>query len=195
LEWLRLEHPDQNKEHTGLSLIRFYARVDTRDRPVYPRTGSVFNLDLELGFDVLMGKEEYQKGQLLFRNHLPLWGDLQLITALRIGISANLLPPSEKFSMGGSRSMYGYRLFELEGDKLLNANIGLQLKLPLHFYVAGRFDFGNVWGRWNQMRADDLLCGYGFSLENDSFLGPLIFSFGRSGKAANRFYLVLVFEF
>ncbi len=195
LSRLRMEHPDQRKEHTGFTSLGLFAQVDTRDRPVFPGRGSLFDINLDFAFEILGGEESYQKGWIRWKGIFPITGFMQFIPALKTGISANPLPPSEKFYMGGSRTLYGYKMFELEGDKLFNSNIELRFKLPYNFYLSGRFDSGNVWGNWDEVRIDDLLAGYGLELAYDSYLGPLSFSYGRNDLGRDRFYLNLGYDF
>jgi NTE family protein len=192
---LRIEHPDRRVEHTGITALSLASRVDTRDRAVFPTLGSLFNLDLEFAMELLWGEESYQKGELFWSGYIPVASFINIIPRIRIGISANLLPPTEKFYMGGSQDFYGYRIFELVGDKLFNGNYELRLKLPYRFYVSGRFDVGNVWGNWSEVRIDDLLYGYGFRLSYDSYLGPFSISYGRNNIGHDQFYLDLGYDF
>lgn len=192
---LRIEHPDRRVEHTGITSFSIASRVDTRDRAVFPTLGSLFNLDLEFAMDILWGEESFQKGELYWRANIPVISFTNMIPRMRIGISANPLPPTEKFYMGGSRDFFGYRVFELEGDKLFNGSYELRFRLPYRFYVSGRFDVGNVWGNWNQIRMDDLLYGYGIRLSYDSYLGPFSISYGRNNINHDQFYLDLGYDF
>jgi NTE family protein len=195
IENIRLEYPDQRVEHTGLTALGLSSRIDTRNRAVFPSRGSIFNLDLEFAFELLWGDKTYQKGEFYWKVYFPLLSFAHFIPSARFGLSANPLPPSEKHIMGGSRTFYGYHSYELEGDKLFCGNYELRFKLPYRFYLSGRLDIGNVWSNWDEIRIDDLLCSYGVAISNDSWLGPLSLSYGRTFKARDRFYLDLGYDF
>ncbi len=192
---VRLEHVNRTVTHTGITYLALGSRVDTRDRFVFPSKGSHFNIRLEFAFDLLWGEENYQKGEINWKGYYPITSFMHLVPALRLSISANPLPVSEKFYMGGSSSLYGFRQFELEGDKLLNSNLGLRFKLPYRFYITSRFDMGNVWINWDEVRIDDLLHGYGLMISYDSYVGPLSISYGRSNFGHDRYYLSLGYDF
>ncbi|MBD3218944.1 MAG: BamA/TamA family outer membrane protein [candidate division Zixibacteria bacterium] len=192
---IRIEHTDQRVNHTGITHLALSSRVDTRDRSVFTTSGSRFHIRLEFAFDLLWGEENYQKGVIDWIGFYPVTNFMHLIPALSLSISANPLPPSEKFYMGGSRTLYGYREFELEGDKLFNGNLGVRFKLPYHFYISSRFDLGNVWVNWDEVRIDDLLHGYGLMISYDSYLGPLSISYGRNNYGHDRYYLNLGYDF
>ena len=192
---IRLEHPDQRVEHTGVTALEFTTQVDTRDRPVFHTLGSLFKADLQVAMEILWGEQEFQKGELYYQGCFPLVDFIHLIPTVRIGFSANVLPPSEKFYLGGNRSLYGYRTYELEGDKLFNANYSVRFKLPYRFYVSTRYDIANLWSNWDEIRFDDLLSGYGVAIEYDSYLGPLSISYGKAVGGKDRFYLNLGYEF
>jgi outer membrane protein assembly factor BamA len=74
-------------------------------------------------------------------------------------------------------------------------NQEIRLRLPWKFYFSMRADFGNVWDNWGEIRVDDLLFSYGFALQNDSYLGPLSISYGRTDDGADRFYLDFGYDF
>jgi outer membrane protein assembly factor BamA len=195
LSRLRLEYPDGGKVHTGIASIQFLSRIDTRNRPVFAERGSVFNLNLEFAFKFIGGEEEYQKGTIYWKSIIAPKRFIQFIPTFRFGMSANTLPPSEKFYMGGSRNLYGYRLFQYYGDKQFLTNQEIRLRLPWKFYFSMRADLGNVWDNWGEIRVDDLLFSYGFALQNDSYLGPLSISYGRTDDGADRFYLDFGYDF
>ncbi len=195
IENIRLEYPDQSVEHTGLTALGLSTRIDTRDRAVFPSRGSIFNLNLEFAFELLGGDKTYQKGEFYWKVYFPLLSFAHFIPSARFGLSANPLPPSEKHIMGGSRTFYGYHSYQLEGDKLFCGNYELRFKLPYRFYLSGRLDIGNVWSNWDEINIDDLLYSYGVAISNDSWLGPLSISYGRTFKGRDRFYLDLGYDF
>ena len=192
---IRLEYPDQRVVHTGITALELTTQVDTRDRPVFPTSGSLFKADLQIAMEILWGEEEFQKGELYYQGTFPLTDFMHFIPSVRIGISANDLPPSEKFYLGGSRNLYGYRAYELEEDKLFNANFNIRFKLPYRFYLSTRYDIANLWSNWNEIRSDDLLNGYGLAVEYDSYVGPLSIAYGKAAGGKDRFYLNLGYEF
>lgn len=195
VENVRLEYPDQRVEHTSLTMLGLSSRIDTRNRAVFPSSGSIFNLNLEFAFELLWGDETYQKGDFYWKVYLSLLDFLRFIPSVRMGLSANPLPPSEKYILGGSRTFYGYHSYELEGDKLICGNYEIQLKLPYRFYLSGRLDIGNIWSSWREIRLDDLLYGFGVAISNDSWLGPLSISYGRTDTGRDRYYLDLGYDF
>jgi NTE family protein len=195
LSWIRLENPDRSVDHTGVTKVKISSKVDTRDKHVFPLQGSILDLNLEFAFEIFGGKEVYQRGEFLWKTYIPVFNFLHLIPSATFGLSDNPLPPSEKFYIGGYRSLFGFRAFELEGDKLFNGNLELRFKFPYKFYISPRFDIGNVWSTWNQVAIRDLIYGYGISIAYDSYLGPLILSYGRNERGNDRFYLDLGYDF
>ena len=114
---------------------------------------------------------------------------------ITVGLSNDGLPASERFYLGGIQSLYGYRGEALSGDKCLLLNQEFRLRLPLRFYASARWDIGDVYNHFDQLKLKNLRQGLGGALSLDTPIGPFELAYGRTNKGGERWYFSAGFEF
>lgn len=158
--------------------VRLAAERDLRDSPFLTTRGSIQNLVFEVAGGPLRGTSSFAKGEFVSSWYTPLRGNAVLAARVRAGAidpfgrppaftpstgvdpQVARVPLEDRFRIGGVNSIRGYNDNAVPpggGLALLQANVELRLPvagpLGLEFYV----DAGNVWARFEQIRADAFL--------------------------------------
>jgi len=107
---------------TGISLTQVISR-DSRDAPEFPTTGSVFQWASTLSGGFLGGTEHFQKHTLSFDYYLPTIWKLVLFNHVECGLikkirKKSIIPPDERFIMGGAGMIYGVALRGYDDNKV-----------------------------------------------------------------------------
>ena len=105
------------------------------------------------------------------------------------------LPLSERFYIGGARSLNGYRGEALSGDKMILLNQEFRIRLPLRLFVSARWDIGDVASHLDDLRLKKLRQGYGGALSLDTPIGPFELGYGRTKGGGERWYFSAGLEF
>jgi len=167
----------------SVATLSIGARVDTRDRYPYPRSGAFVDLSYETSLSVLGADAPFVKFGLEGAYSYGV-GPHTLRPRVKIGFADLTLPPAEFYAMGGDRTLYGLREDELRGRQLFLASLEYRYQLPFSIYfdtyASLRYDLGTTWLSTRQIRLGDLDHGIGFSLGLDTPVGPADFSIGRS---------------
>jgi len=195
-ETVRYKQPasDNTTERRVVSLIGSLD-YDTKDRFTFPTTGSVLETKAEVASDILGGDEVFRKFEGSLEQYSTIARKVTLHPKVAIGLSQNGLPVYDKFYLGGSRSFYGYRTDQLVGDKFFLTNLAMRIGPIFSFYVTGRYDFGEVFGRFEEVRFRDLRHAWGVDVSLDTPLGPFSISYGRAEASLDNIYLNLGFDF
>jgi outer membrane protein insertion porin family len=181
--------------HWNLRKLTFRSKVDNLDRYPFPEKGVTAHFYFDLASDVLGAEVRFNKAYFDWRGQIPVSGRIGIQPGFAMGASNVGLPPFERFRLGGNRNLYGYHNDELEGDQLLRGNLGLRFRLPYRFYLAGRYDLGNVWATLEEIRFDDLKHAFGLGISYDSPVGPVSVSYGQAERKIGRAYIDVGFEF
>ena len=169
--------------------------VDTRDRFTFPTAGRVLKGTLEIASDVLSADEVFRKFEGSAEGYVKLAHRLNVHPRLALGLSQNGLPIYDKFYLGGSRSFNGYAVDQLVGDKYFLSNFEVRLGPVYSTYLSFRYDAGQVFGRFEEVRVQGLRHAWGVALALDTPLGPLSIGYGRAEAKYDRLYLNLGFDF
>jgi len=99
---------------TGISLTQVISR-DSRDRPEFPTTGSVLSWSASLSGGLLGGTEHFHKHIFSLDYYIPTIWKLVLFNHVEFGVikkirENSIIPPDERFIMGGSGMIYGVAL-------------------------------------------------------------------------------------
>jgi outer membrane protein insertion porin family len=194
---------------TNISFAR-----DTRDSLTWPTKGWLNEMGAEIGMppgDLLYYRLNYQSQYFHTFDRLP-WLTLMLNGELGYadGYSNKPLPFFKNFYAGGVGSVRAFETASLGprdlngdvlgGDRRIIGNIELLFPMPgykeKNVRLAGFFDFGNVWGPGEKIRAQDMRASVGLAVSWDSPVGPLRFSFGapiktKEGDKIERFQFQL----
>jgi NTE family protein len=183
--------PSYFSEIIKLRKLNLRSLVETLDRFPFPTEGKKHHFYVEFAGDIFGGEAQYTKVYSSIESYFPIGPRLNFHPKISIGWSdaEKGLPASEKYYLGGAYSFAGFRTDELADDKMILGNMELRYKLPYRFYITGRYDTGETYSRLEQIKIKGLRHGYGFSIAYDSFLGPVDFGYGRSGKHPERYYI------
>jgi len=171
------------------------SQINTLDRLNFPASGHVHDAYLEIGQPILGGTEEFRKSYFSLQSYLTGWNRHTLFAWGSIGVSESPLPFSEKFRLGGERSLYGFRQGELMGNKLFLLNAGYRMELVRRFYFGVRYDVGNVWENELQIKWRTTKHAIGVNLSLDTPLGPVTLTYGRAAEGQERAYFSAGFRF
>jgi predicted acylesterase/phospholipase RssA len=169
--------------------------VDTRDRFTFPTSGRVFMGSAEIASDVLSADEVFRKFEGSAEAYMRLAHRLYVHPRAAMGLSQDGLPVYDKFRLGGSRNFSGYAVDQLVGDKYFLSNFEVRLGPVYSTYLSFRYDAGQVFGRFEEVRVQGLRHAWGVSLALDTPLGPLSLGYGRAEAKYDRLYLNLGFDF
>lgn len=181
---------------TNISFAR-----DTRDSLTWPTKGWLNEMGAEIGIppgDLLYYRLNYQSQYFHTFDRLP-WLTLMLNGELGYadGYSGKPLPFFKNFYAGGVGSVRAFETASLGprdlngdvlgGDRRIIGNVEVLFPMPgykeKNVRLAGFFDFGNVWGPGEKIRAQDIRASMGLAVSWDSPVGPLRFSFGTPVKS------------
>jgi outer membrane protein assembly factor BamA len=169
--------------------------VDTRDRFTFPTSGRMIMGSAEIASNVLSADEVFRKFEGSGEVYIKLARRLCVRPRGAVGLSQNGLPVYEKFRLGGSRNFNGYAEDQLVGDKYLLGNFEVRFGPLYSAYFTVRYDAGQVFGRFEEVRFKGLRHAYGVALGLDTPLGPMSFGYGRAEGKYDRLYLNLGFDF
>ena len=101
----------------------------------------------------------------------------------------------DKFYLGGTRTFIGYHQDQLAGDKYIASNFELRLGLIYSLYLSLRYDMGEAFGRFEEIRFDHLRNSMGVILALDTPLGPISLGYGRAEAKFDNLYFNLGYDF
>jgi NTE family protein len=184
-------------ERRGGGEARF--RIDTEDSVVFPRSGAHVDikfskssaaLGADRNFERLWGKASYAWS----------FGENTLVPGIEYG--DNLDPAESFFSayfMGGLFRLSGLGDNELFGDKIALARLvayrrlvrfeaaGLKVKI----YAGLSLEAGNAFFLDEDLSWSNTLKGGSVFIGGDTFIGPIIFAYGRAEGNRDRFYFAI----
>jgi len=198
LERVRLNTISGEGYPTGKREIRslmLRSQINTLDRMNFPTSGHVHNAYVEIGQPILGGTEEFRKSYFSLESYFTGWHRHTLFVWGSVGVSESPLPFSEKFRLGGERSLYGFRQGELMGNKLFLLNTGYRMELVRRFFFGVRYDVGNVWDNELQIKWRTTKHAIGVNLALDTLLGPVTLTYGRAAEGQERAYFSAGFRF
>ncbi|UCD84361.1 MAG: outer membrane protein assembly factor BamA [Deltaproteobacteria bacterium] len=179
LDYLNIEGGEGEPGQLGILspiLIR-----DTRNDLFYPTRGTLETLTVDFSSDYLGSESEFLKCFGRFDLYFPLYKRFIAAFSLRAGYGfpfgeSKELPLSEKFRLGGSNSLRGFKEDSLgPGDIMLSSS--LEIRFPLFWGFGGTVfsDEGNV---WEEGEGIDIRDSAGFGLRYITPIGPLRFDLG-----------------
>lgn len=166
-EYLRRRLYNQTKL-TAIQLTQVISR-DSRDMPEFPTQGSQFTWRSTLAGGPLGGNESFHKHKLSFKFFSPLFWQFVLMNHMQFGVieqigEKGIVPPEERFIMGGAGMIYGVALrgyednrvgplfssnsYYLTGGKSLlkySTEVRLSISKQPTIYALAFAEAGNVW--------------------------------------------------
>ena len=183
--------PGGGTTRSKLRTLSLLSRVENINRYPFPTKGKKHIFSAQFATDVLGADAQYTKIFSSVESYWPLPVGLNFHPTISLGLSDAKagIPVSERYYIGGHYSFYGFAYEELNGSKMFLTNLELRLELPYRFYLYGRYDFGQVYGAFDDIKLKNMRHGYGFSIALDSPIGPIDFGYGKSGSHPDRLYL------
>lgn len=149
-------------------------RVETRDRPANPHRGLLLALQYSAFRDREDGLYDFDRFAFDARAFLPL-GDPQRVLALRGWLNLDeprpgaAVPFWAQQTLGGSRSLRGYRDFRFSGAKLLLLQAEYRWEAAPAVELAAFVDAGTVANAGDALDLDELATDWGFGLRVKTF--------------------------
>jgi len=188
---------------------------DRRDNPISPRRGSFHLASVEVARPLFGGDTSYTKYQVETSWYLPLWSGAEFALGLRGGftqliLGAGDLPLSERFFLGGDRSVrgYGYKSIGPQDDagNPLGGNVFAQGNFEVRFNLVGKlrgvlfFDAGELWADQAGLPSSGIRTSVGTGLRYETLVGPVRLDWGfklkrESGESPSRWHLTIGYPF
>lgn len=188
---------------------------DSRDNPISPRRGANYQASVEVARPLFGGDASFTKYQLETSWHLPLGFGAQIALGLRGGftqllLSAGNLPLSERFFLGGDRSVRGYGYKDIgpkdDAGNPLGGNVFAQGNLELRFDLYKKlrgvlfFDAGELWADQAGLPASGVKTSVGAGLRYETLVGPIRLDWGykltrQPGQSPSRWHLTIGYPF
>ena len=182
---------DWEGEYTTRSL-RLTTVTDTSNHPFFPTTGNKLRLSAEFAGGLLGGDSQFSDYQADYSKYFSL-GRRNQTLAFRLSggvLTGDNIPDPERYRVGGSESLRGYKYGEFEGDRklVLNSEYRFQIKDAFHGVLFA--DIGNAWDSGESISMKDLNVGYGAGLRIDTPLGVLRFDYGFGDDGGNFYFSI-----
>lgn len=188
---------------------------DRRDNPLAPRRGSFHLASLEVARPLFGGDASFTKYQVETSWYLPLGSRAEFAFGLRGGftqllLGAGDLPLSERFFLGGDRSVrgYGYKGIGAKDDagNPLGGNVFAQGNIELRFGLVGKvrgvlfFDAGELWADQAEQSPSGIKTAVGAGLRYGTLVGPIRLDWGYKlkrdrGESPSRWHLTIGYPF
>ncbi len=188
---------------------------DRRDNPVSPRRGSFHLASVEVARPFFGGDASFTKYQVETSWYLPLWSGAEIALGLRGGftqllLGAGDLPLSERFFLGGDRSVrgYGYKGIGAKdaAGNPLGGDVFAQGTLELRFGLVGKlrgvlfFDAGELWADQAGLPSSGIKTSVGTGLRYETLVGPIRLDWGyklkpEPGESPSRWHLTIGYPF
>ena len=184
-------------ETRGGGQVRF--RIDTEDSVIFPRSGADVDIAYSTSSDALGADTDFER---LWGKASYAWsfGENTIVPGIEYG--DNLDPIESFFSayfMGGLFRLSGLGDRELFGDRIALARLvayrrllrfeaaGLQVKI----YAGLSLEAGNAYFAGEDVSWGTMRKGGSIFIGGDTFIGPIIFAYGRIEGNRDRFYFAI----
>lgn len=185
----------QMTDSFGLRKIILESLFENFDKLPFPRSGNRHLFSIEFAGKYVGGDVEFTKFYTSHESYLPLGNYFTYHPHFALGASRSGLPLSEKFYLGGYYSFIGFNSDQLSGDKMFIFSNELQYNLPFNFYLTFRYDLGEVYNSFDQIKLKNLRNSVGISLSLDTPIGPFIFGYGYANEYQEEIYTHVGFNF
>ena len=196
---IRLSPEDVGK--FNLATINVALVRDTRDDPFNPRQGSLASATLRQGAKLIGSEVQMVKLTLQYSVYRSLYDRFLLAFSARAGAAdrfgeTELIPPPERFLLGGRNTVRGYTADRLGipfgapgatlaadgrpigGNALLTFNEELRVALPRSFGLVFFLDHGNVWEDLPSVTLSQIKSTVGMGMRYHTPVGPLRLDWG-----------------
>ncbi|EIW15972.1 MULTISPECIES: BamA/OMP85 family outer membrane protein [Pelosinus] len=162
----------------SISLMRVY---DSRDNVFSPTEGNRVALTAEFAGKALGGDFNFNKYTAETRNYLKV-GHAQIV-ALRgtVGYADGKMPDSQRFAVGGSDSLRGYRDDQFKGNKMLAATAEYRFPIAKKVEGVAFTDIGKAWSG-EGYKLNDLEASVGVGIRVSTPIGPIRLDYAQGSQ-------------
>lgn len=155
--------------------------IDTRDNIYNPSTGSFTSFSAEVA-GVLGGDFDFNKFTAETRTYTPI--GLNKVFAFRAvaGYATGTMPLGQRFSVGGSDYLRGYKDDRFRGYKMLAGTAEYRFPITKNFQGVLFGDMGYAWDKGDSFNLGDMEYGYGFGVRINSPMGPIRLDYAYGDK-------------
>jgi len=184
-------------ERRGGGQARF--RIDTEDSVVFPTSGTEVDLIYTASSESLGADTEFEQ---IWGKASSAWtmGKFSIVPYLEYG--ENLEDPESFFSLyslGGLFRLSGLGNQELLGEKIAFARLVGYRRLfsmdlagmKIRIYAGLSLEAGNAYLADDSVSWGSMIKGFSVFVGGDTFIGPVIFAYGRADGNRDRFYLAI----
>jgi outer membrane protein insertion porin family len=202
-------------ENFNIGSVGLVVDYDRRDNPIKPRRGSNQLASIEIARPLFGGNVSFTKYQLESVWYLPLWTGAEIALGLRGGftqllLGAEDLPLSERFFLGGDRSVRGYGYKEigpkdaagnpLGGNAFALGNVELRFSLYKKLRGVLFFDAGELWADQAGLPPSGIKTSVGTGIRYETLVGPIRLDWGyklkrEPGESPSRWHLTIGYPF
>lgn len=182
------DYMERRKENFGTTNSISFSRVyDSRDNVFDPHAGKRNSYTFE--WAGLGGDFKFEKLSVNYRYYLAMRKNRVLAFDLAAGYAWGNMPLSQRFSVGGSDSLRGYKDDQFRGNSMLRGTVEYRIPIQKKVQAVLFYDIGYAWDKRDQHAFDLGLMesGYGVGLRINSPLGPIKLDYGK-GKQRSRFH-------
>lgn len=183
-----LDYRKRREENFGTTNSISFSRVyDSRDNVFDPHAGKRNSYTFE--WAGLGGDFKFEKLSVNYRYYLAMRKNRVLAFDLAAGYAWGNMPLSQRFSVGGSDSLRGYKDDQFRGNSMLRGTVEYRIPIQKKVQAVLFYDIGYAWDKRDQHAFDLGLMesGYGVGLRINSPLGPIKLDYGK-GKQRSRFH-------
>lgn len=181
-------NPSAKSENFGLtrSVVLQHVR-DTRDNVYNPTTGHRYSLTTEVAAKGLGGDFNFNKYTIEGRKYYNCGKDHVIAVRATGGYADGTMPLSQRFALGGSDSLRGYKDDQFKGYKMFSATV--EYRFPLVKSIQGVVfsDTGYAWDKGADVSLSDLKSSIGLGVRLTTPLGPMRLDYAE-GEQQGRFH-------
>jgi outer membrane protein assembly factor BamA len=180
------------KENFTLYNITLRSEVDTRDKIPFPNKGKYHILEYEMAAEFLGSDVSYTKLTSSMESYYTVMRFLTVRPKIAWGTSDMTTPFVKQFRLGGLSSFLGIPEEGLIGKRFIALSGEVRYEIPwprwIKSYIAVRYDFGGIWGRYTKIASEDFKHGIGCIFSVDTPVGPIFMGYGHMSDGVNQFY-------
>ncbi len=186
------DYADEATEDTRdeLRSITLTARKNTTNYLTNPTDGKLDIFSIEHAGNFLGGDANFTKYEFDLRRYFPGFKqDHSWALRLNGGTSTGILPDYEKYTLGGSDSLRGYKVNTFRGDSSLLTQIEYRIEFMDNLTGVAFVDGGQTWQDGEEIKLDNLNFGKGLGVRLNTPIGQIRLDYGWNdeGKGTAHF--------